>query len=344
MPIADFEIYTKMLDNAYKNGFAYPAINCTSMMTINAAMNAFAESKTDGIIQFSTGAGTFASGRGVADSVEGCIALAEYAHRIADRYEIQVALHTDHCQPEKVDGFLIPLIEESERRVADGKKPLFSSHMMDGSAVPLVENMDLSVSLLERLSKIGIVLEVEAGVVGGEEEGAASAEGRSVEELYTTPEDMVEVYRRLSEVKGAKYMFAATFGNVHGHYKPGTVKLKPKILKEGQEAVRKAFGEDAYFWLVFHGGSGSSREEIQETLNYGVVKMNVDTDAQYAFTRPIADHMLKNYDGVIKVDGEVGNKKIYDPRVYLKLAEQNMTERVKIAVEDLKGVGKSISA
>ena len=342
MPIADYATYTKMLDNAYNNGFAYPAINCTSMMTINAAMNAFAEMKTDGIIQFSTGAGTFASGRGVADSVEGCIALAEYAHRIAQKYDIYVALHTDHCQPDKSDSFLIPLIEESERRVADGKQPLFCSHMMDGSAVSLKDNMDLSVKLLERMAKIGMLLEVEAGVVGGEEEGAASAEGLSPDELYTTPEDMVEVYRRLSEIKDARYMFAATFGNVHGHYKPGTVKLRPKILKEGQEAIKKAYGDDAYFWLVFHGGSGSSREDIQETLNYGVVKMNVDTDTQYAFTRPIVDHMFSNYDGVMKVDGEVGDKKAYDPRGYLKKGEQGMTERVKLAVEDLKGMGKTI--
>jgi fructose-bisphosphate aldolase class II len=214
--------------------------------------------------------------------------------------------------------------------------------MMDGSAVPLKENMDLSVKLLERLAKIGMILEVEAGVVGGEEEGAASAEGRSVDELYTTPEDMVEVYRRLGEVKGGTYMFAATFGNVHGHYKPGTVKLRPKILKQGQDAVKKTHGDDAFFYLVFHGGSGSSREDIQETLGYGVVKMNVDTDTQYAFTRPIADHMLKNYDGVLKVDGEVGNKKVYDPRSYLKAGEKGMTERVKVAIEDLKGAGKTL--
>lgn len=343
MPIANFEIYTKMLENAYRSGFAYPSINCVNMLTINAAIRAFAESKSDGMIQFSTGAGSFASGLGVNDSVEGCLALAEYAHRIANRYDVYVALHTDHCQPEKVDSFLIPLIEESERRVAAGQQPLFSSHMMDGSAAPLQQNMDLSVTLLERLTKIGMILEVEAGVVGGEEEGAASAEGRSVDELYTTPEDMVEVYRRLSAVKGGRYMFAATFGNVHGHYKPGTVKLKPEILKRGQEAVRAAFGDEAYFWLVFHGGSGSARADIQETLNYGVVKMNVDTDAQYAFTRPVADHMLKNYDGVVKVDGDVGSKKAYDPRSYLKKAEQSMTDRVKVAVEDLKGAGKSLA-
>ncbi len=342
MPIADYDIYCKMLENAYNNNFAYPAINCTNMITINAAIRGFAEMKSDGIIQFSSGAGKFASGLGVADEVEGCIALAEYARRIANRYDINVALHTDHCQPEKVDSFLIPLIEESERRVAEGKPPLFSSHMVGGSAVPLQENMDLSVKLLERLTKLGMLLEVEAGVVGGEEEGAASSEGKTLEELYTTPEDMVEVYKRLSEVKGGRYMFAATFGNVHGHYKPGTVKLRPDILKKGQDAIKKELGKDAYFWLVFHGGSGSTEEEIHETLNYGVVKMNVDTDAQYAFTRPIADHMFKNYDGVLKVDDEVGNKKVYDPRSYLKAGEQSMTDRVKQAVEHLKGSGKSL--
>ena len=342
MPIADYNTYCKMLENAYANGFAYPAINCSSITTINGTIRAFAEKKTDGIVQFSTGAGEFASGLGVKDTVEGTIALAEFAHRIADRYDIYVALHTDHCQPEKVDSFLIPLIEESERRVAQGKMPLFCSHMMDGSAVPLKENMDLSVKLLERLAKIGIILEVEAGVVGGEEEGAAGAEGKPAESLYTTPEDMLEVYNRLSKIEGGKYMFAATFGNVHGHYKPGTVKLRPKILKQGQDALKGKYGDDTHFWLVFHGGSGSAREEIQETLGYGVVKMNVDTDTQYAFTRPIADHMLANYSSVIKVDGEVGNKKMYDPRSYLKKGEQGMTDRVIEAIDDLKGQGKTL--
>jgi fructose-bisphosphate aldolase class II len=254
-----------------------------------------------------------------------------------------VAIHTDHCQADKIDSFLSPLIEESERRVAAGKLPLFSSHMFDGSALPLDENMKIAVPLFERMAKINQVLEVEAGVVGGEEEGAAGSEDTPAEDLYTTPEDMVEVYRRLSPT-GGTFMFAATFGNVHGHYKPGAVKLQPEILKNGQDALQKEFGDDARFHLVFHGGSGSPLDQIRETLGYGVVKMNIDTDTQYAFTRPIADHMLSNYDAVLMIDGEIGNKKKYDPRSYLKAGEEAMSQRIARACDDLLSSGKSISA
>lgn len=340
MPVADHATYVKMLENAYANHFAYPAINITSMISANAVLHAFAEKKSDGIIQISTGGGQFASGIGVKDMAKGAIALAEYVHRAAEEYDVYIALHTDHCQADKVGSFLDPLIAETERRRKAGLPILFNSHMFDGSALPLGENMDLAVKLLERCHRSEIVLEVEAGVVGGEEDGV-SHDGPK-EKLYTTPADMVEVYRRLSSVKGARYMFAATFGNVHGVYKPGNVKLKPKILKEGQDAVRKEFGGDAYFWLVFHGGSGSSRDEIHETLGYGVVKMNVDTDTQYAFTRPIVDHMMKNYAGVLKIDGEVGDKKTYDPRAYLKKAEEGMSARVMQAVDDLNSAGTSL--
>jgi len=341
MPVVDYETYCKMLDNAKEKKFAYPAINITSLSTINAALKGFAESKSDGIIQVSTGGGEFASGLGVKDAVMGAITLAEYIRRAAEKYNIYVAIHTDHCQPKKVDSFLIPLIEETERRRANNQPNLFNSHMYDGSELPLKENLDQAVKLLRRCYKNEIILEVEAGVVGGEEDGVNN-ENASAEKLYTTPGDMVKVARRLREVKGARYMFAATFGNVHGVYKPGNVKLKPAILKEGQEAVVKELGRDAHFDLVFHGGSGSSKEEIHETLNYGVIKMNVDTDTQYAFTRAIAEHMYKNYDGVLKIDGEVGSKKSYDPRSYLKMAEKSMSERVKQACEDLKGVGTTL--
>ncbi len=341
MPVADFKTYSKMLDNAYRKGFAYPAINITSMITANACLKAFAEKKCDGIIQVSTGGGQFASGLGRGDAAKGAIALAEYVHRAAEDYDIYVALHTDHCQAEKVDSFLLPLIEETERRRAAGLSNLFQSHMFDGSALPLNENMDIAVKLFERCAAAEIILEVEAGVVGGEEDGVDTSDAPA-EKLYTTPEDMLEVYRRLAEVPGGKYMFAATFGNVHGVYKPGNVKLTPKILKNGQDALREAHGDDAYFWLVFHGGSGSSQEEIHETLGYGVVKMNVDTDTQYAFTRPIVDQFFTNYDGVLKVEGEVGNKKVYDPRSYLKKAEQSMADRVMEAVDDLKAGGTTL--
>lgn len=344
MPVADIDTYVKMLDNAYTNGFAYPAINVTSMITANAALKAFADCKSDGIIQVSTGGGKFASGLGVGDMVQGAISIAEHVHRMAEKYNIYVALHTDHCQASALDSFMIPLIEESEKRVAEGKLPLFSSHMFDGSALPLNENMDLAVPLLERMSKCNQILEVEAGVVGGEEEGAAGSEDTPDEKLYTTPEDMVEVYKRLGAVEGGKYMFAATFGNVHGAYKPGTVKLKPELLKEGQDAIKAAYGDDAYFWLVFHGGSGSEKSKIEESLGYGVIKMNVDTDTQYAFTRGAIDPLLSNYAEVLKIDGEVGNKKFYDPRAWLKAAEQSMADRIMEACVDLKSVGKTLYA
>lgn len=344
MPVADYQTYCKMLDNAYENHFAYPAINVSSMVTANAALKAFGECKCDGMIQVSTGGGQFASGLGVKDMVAGAISIAEHIHRMAEFYNLHVVLHTDHCQPEKVDSFLIPLIEESERRVADGKLPLYSSHMMDGSALPLKDNMDVAVPLLERMSKIGQILEVEAGVVGGEEDGAAGSDDTPADKLYTTPEDMVEVYRRLGKVKDAKYMFAATFGNVHGAYKPGVVKLEPEILKRGQDALKKEFGPDAKFYLVFHGGSGSRKDQIEETLGYGVVKMNVDTDTQYAFTRGVVDHMMTNYQSVLKIDGEVGNKKLYDPRAWQKKAEESMCQRVVEVCNDLKAVGKSLLA
>ena len=341
MPVADYETYCRMLENAYEGKFAYPAINISSMITANAVLMAFQEMRCDGIIQVSLGGGKFASGQGIADSAFGAMALAEYIHRAAEKYDVYVALHTDHCQADKVDSFLVPLIEETERRRAQGLPNLFQSHMFDGSALPLEENLAIAEKLMERCAKNEIILEVEVGVVGGEEDGVNN-EGAPSQRLYTNPDEMVEVHRRLSKIGGGKYMLAATFGNVHGVYKPGHVKLKPSILKDGQDALKKEFGDDAHFWLVFHGGSGSSREEIHETLEYGVVKMNVDTDTQYAFTRPVVDHMFKNYDGVLKIEGEVGNKKVYDPRSYLKKAERSMADRVKRAVEDLRAAGTTL--
>jgi len=340
MPVADYNTYCKMLDRARDKKFAYPAINVTSLTTANAVLKGLAESRSDGIIQVSTGGGAFASGSAVKDMALGAISIAEHVHRAADRYNIFVALHTDHCPADKLDSFMIPLIEETERRRAAGQPNLFNSHMFDGSALPLRENLDISIPLLERCHKNELILEIEVGVVGGEEDGV-TAEGPA-EKLYTTPEDMLEAARRMNEVKGARYLVAATFGNVHGVYKPGHVQLKPSILKDGQNALLGEYGKDGLFYLVFHGGSGSSLDEIREAVDYGVVKMNIDTDTQYAFTRPIADHMLKNYDGVLKVDGEVGNKKQYDPRVYLKMAEEAMAERVKQAVQELRGTGTTL--
>jgi len=341
MPVADYATYCKMLDRARENHFAYPAINVTSLTTANAVLKGLAESKSDGIIQVSTGGCAFASGLAVKDMPLGAISIAEHVHRVAERYDIYVALHTDHCQAPVLGDFLTPLLEETERRRANGQPNLFNSHMFDGSALPLEENLGIAVPLLERCHASEIILEVETGVVGGEEDGV-SGEDAPAEKLYTTPEEMIEVARRMRTVTGARYLMAATFGNVHGVYKPGNVKLKPTILRDGQQAVVDALGEDARFHFVFHGGSGSSLDEIRETLQYGVVKMNVDTDTQYAFTRPIADHMMKHYDEVLRVDGEVGNKKKYDPRVYLKLAEESMAERVKEAVRALNAEGTTL--
>jgi fructose-bisphosphate aldolase class II len=328
-----------MLDRARKEHFAYPAINVTSLNTANAVLRGLAESKSDGIIQVSTGGGAFASGSSVKDMALGAMSIAEHVHRAADRYPIYVALHTDHCQADKLDQFVLPLVEETEKRRGSAKPNLFNSHMFDGSALPLKENLDIAVKLLERFKKNDLILEIEVGVVGGEEDGV---KGEAGAKLYTTPEDTLEVARRLNAIKGARYLLAATFGNVHGVYKPGHVKLKPSILKECRDAVIQQYGEEARFYFVFHGGSGSELKDIHEAIDNGVIKMNIDTDLQYAFTRTIADHILKNYDGVLKVDGEVGNKKTYDPRVYLGKAEAAMAERVKQVVNDLRATGTTM--
>jgi fructose-bisphosphate aldolase class II len=341
MPVATPEQYRAMLEAARRDRYAYPAINVTSLVTANAALKGFAERKSDGIIQVSTGGGAFASGLNVKDEVLGAVSLAEHVRRAADRYEGLVVLHTDHCPRDRVDSFLIPLIEISEQRAAEGRSTLFNSHMLDASSFRLQDNLDLAIPLYERLVKLGMMIEIEAGVVGGEEDGAAGSDDTPSENLYTTPDDMVEVYRRMSSVDGT-YLFAATFGNVHGSYKPGVVKLRPEILRQGQEAVRVEFGEEAGFYLVFHGGSGSEKAKIEESVGYGVVKMNVDTDTQYAFTRAIADHMFRNYNEVLKVDGEVGNKKKFDPRSYLKAAEAAMAARVAEACDDLGSTGRSL--
>jgi fructose-bisphosphate aldolase class II len=302
-------------------------------------LKGLADSKSDGIIQVSTGGAAFASGSSVKDMALGAMSIAEHVHRAAARYPIFVALHTDHCQADKLDAFVMPLVEETERRRAAGKPNLFSSHMFDGSALPLKDNLDIAVKLLERFKKSDLILEIEVGVVGGEEDGVhASAAAK----LYTTPEDTLEVARRLRAVSTAPFLLAATFGNVHGVYKPGHVKLKPSILKDCQQAVVAALGEAARFHLVFHGGSGSELRDIHEALEYGVVKMNVDTDMQYAFTRAIADHCFKNYDGILRIDGNVGNKKAYDPRPYMTLAENAMAARVMQAAKELRSAGTTM--
>jgi fructose-bisphosphate aldolase class II len=341
MPIASPEVYAEMLQKAKQGAFAYPAINISSSQTLNAALQGFAEAGSDGIIQVSTGGGEYASGPTIKNMVTGAVALAQYAHEVAKNYPINVAVHTDHCPKEKLDGFVRPLLAISEERVARGENPLFQSHMWDGSAVPVEENLSIAAELLERTSKAKIILEIEVGVVGGEEDGVSHEIN---EKLYTTVEDGLRTVEVLGAGEKGHYITALTFGNVHGVYKPGAVKLRPEVLKEIQDEVGAKIGKERPFDLVFHGGSGSTLEEIQAAVDYGVIKMNIDTDTQYAFTRPVVTHMFTNYDGVLKIDGEVGNKKAYDPRAWGKAAEAGMAKRVVEACEHLRSAGTSLNA
>jgi fructose-bisphosphate aldolase, class II len=340
MPIATPDVYAHMLDRAKQNGFAYPSVNVTSSQTLNAALRGFADAQSDGIVQVSTGGAEYLSGQHVKDMVTGAVALAGFAHVVAAKYPVHVALHTDHCPKDKLDAYMRPLIELSQERVARGEEPLFQSHMWDGSAVPLDENLRIARELLAECSQAHVVMEMEIGVVGGEEDGVV---GDINEKLYSTPEDALATAEALGLGERGRYILAATFGNVHGVYKPGHVKLRPSVLNDIQNAVGAKYGQVKPFDLVFHGGSGSALEEIREAISYGVVKMNVDTDMQYAFTRPVASHMFTNYDGVLKIDGDVGRKKDYDPRSWGKAAEASMTDRVKLACEDLMSAGKQMS-
>jgi len=339
MPIATPEVYAEMFDRAKEGAFAYPAINVTSSQTLTAAIRGFAEAGSDGIVQVSTGGAEYLSGSTVKNMVVGATALAEFAHHVAEQYPVNIALHTDHCPKDKLDAYVRPLLAISAERVKNGQNPLFQSHMWDGSAVPLEENLTIAKELLAQASAAKIVLEIEVGVVGGEEDGVANEIN---EKLYTTVEDGLKIVDALGTGENGRYITALTFGNVHGVYKPGNVKLRPDILKEIQSAVGAKVGKEKPFDLVFHGGSGSLPEEIEAAVSYGVVKMNVDTDTQYAFTRPVADHMFRNYDGVLKIDGEVGNKKAYDPRAWGKSAEAGLAARVVEACQDLSSAGTAL--
>src|SRR6476659_6081711 len=344
MPIATPEKYAEMLDAAKSKSFAFPAINVSSSQTLNAALAGFAEAGSDGIIQVSTGGAEYLSGPTIKDMITGSVAFAAYAEEVAKKYPVNVALHTDHCPKDKLEKFVRPLLAISAERVAKGGNPLFQSHMWDGSAVPMAENLEIAKELLKLSAEAKIILEIEIGVVGGEEDGV---EAEINDKLYTSSEDFEKTIEALGVGEHGKYLLAATFGNVHGVYKPGNVKLKPEVLKEGQKVAAAKLGlasGSQPFDFVFHGGSGSLKSEIEDSLNFCFVKMNVDTDTQYAFSRPIAGHFFTNYDGVLKVDGEVGDKKAYDPRSYLKKAEAGMTERVIEACNDLHSAGRSVTA
>ena len=341
MPVASPEAYAEMLDRARTRGFAFPGTNVTSSQTLHAALRGFAEAESDGIVQVSATGAEFLSGASIKNMTAGAAALAEFAHVVAANYPVTVALHTDHCPPERLEGFMRPLLSLSRQRVAAGEPPLFQSHMWDGSGLPLHENLDIAAELLSECAAAHAVMELEIGVVGGEEDGvAATADAK----LYSTPEDALLVAERLGLGEHGRYLLAATFGNVHGVYQPGHVQLRPSILREIQDSVGARYGRHHPFDLVFHGGSGSSLDEVREAVGYGVVKMNVDTDLQYAYSRAIADHMFRNYDGVLKVDAGVGRKAAYDPRSYGRAAEASMAERVAQACRDLGSAGQRIAS
>ena len=339
MPIATPEVYAEMIDRAKAGKFAYPAVNITSSQTVTAALQGFAEAESDGIIQVSVGGGEYASGSTIKDRVAGSLALAAYATEVARNYSVNIAIHTDHCVKKNLDSWVRPLLALEAEQVKAGKNPTFQSHMFDGSDIPLDENLVIAEELLGLSQAARTILEVEIGVVGGEEDGHEAAIN---DKLYTTAEDGLATVKALGAGEKGRYLTALTFGNVHGVYKPGAVKLRPSILADIQKAVGDEIGKANPFDLVFHGGSGSTAEEIAEAVDNGVIKMNIDTDTQYAFTRPVVEHMFKNYDGVLKIDGEVGNKKAYDPRAWGKLAEAGMAQRVVEASQWLRSAGQKM--
>ncbi|MFD6447272.1 class II fructose-bisphosphate aldolase [Promicromonospora sp. NPDC060204] len=336
MPIATPEVYAEMIDRAKAGKFAYPAVNITSSQTVTAALQGFAEAESDGIIQVSVGGAEYASGSTVKDRVSGSLALAAYATEVAKGYGVNIAIHTDHCTADKLDSWVKPLLAIEAEQVKNGGLPTFQSHMFDGSTVPIEENLVIAAELLELSQAARTILEIEIGVVGGEEDGHTAEIN---DKLYTTPEDGLATIKALGAGEKGRYLTALTFGNVHGVYKPGAVKLRPEILLDIQKAVGAEIGKEMPFDLVFHGGSGSTAEEIAAAVDNGVIKMNIDTDTQYAFSRPVADHFFKNYDGVLKVDGEVGNKKAYDPRAWGKTAEAGMAARIVEACQQLRSAG-----
>jgi fructose-bisphosphate aldolase, class II len=332
--------YAAMLDGAAAGRFAFPAINVTSTQTLNAAIRGFAEAGSDGIVQATVGGARYLSGA-AKDSLAGARALAAVGRELAAAAPVAIALHTDHCPPGDADSFLRPLLADSRARVTRGEQPLFHSHMFDGSALPLADNLRLSAELLDQCRELGIVLEVECGVVGGEEDGIGDEDVDS-ERLYTTPKELLEVADVLGTGDRGRYLLAATFGNVHGIYAPGQVQLRPEILADGQQALEQRH-PGARFQYVFHGSSGSSADELRAAVDNGVVKVNLDSEAQYAFTRAAAEHMESNRDGVLAPEPALGDKRAYDPRAWGAKAEAAMAERVARACAELGSAGRSIA-
>lgn len=329
-----------MLDAARGGGYAYPAVNVSSSDTLNAALRGFAEADSDGIIQVTTGAAAFASGD-ANEAALGAKALAAHAHLLAERYPVLIGLHTDHCTPDMVDSFIRPLLAESLERRARGELPLYHSHMFDGSTLPLEENLRIAADLLARCRAADVILELEIGLVGGEEDEINNV-GAPTDRLYSTPSDALAVAEALGTGERGRYLLAATFGNVHGVYGSTNAMLRPEILAELRDAVVTRFGKQAAFDFVFHGGSGSTAEQIAGAIANGVVKMNLDTDMQYAYSRAVADHMFRNYEGVLKTDGAPGDKKSYDPRVWSRAAQTAMAHRISEAAQQLGSAGRTL--
>ena len=331
---------------AKEKGFALPAVNVTGSNTINGVLETAAKLKAPVIIQFSNGGSIFNAGKSLSNegqkaAILGAIAGAKHIHTLAEAYGATVILHTDHCA-KKLLPWVDGLLDASEKHFAETGKPLFSSHMLDLSEEPLEENIEICVEYLKRMSKMGMTLEIELGITGGEEDGVDNSDVDS-SKLYTQPEEVGQVYEALKAVSD-KFTIAAAFGNVHGVYKPGNVKLTPKILKNSQEYVQQKYNtEHNPIDFVFHGGSGSTQEEITEAISYGVVKMNIDTDLQFAFTEGIRDYMVKNIDylktQIGSPDGaESPNKKHYDPRKWVREGEVTFNARLEQAFADLNNV------
>ena len=331
---------------AKSKGFAIPGVNVTGSNTINAVLETAAELNSPVIVQFSNGGAYFNAGKGLSNenqqaAIAGGVAGAKHVHELAKLYGATVILHTDHCA-KKLLPWIDGLLTASEKHFEQFGKPLFSSHMIDLSEEPLEENIELCKKYLQRMSKMGMTLEIELGVTGGEEDGVDNSDVDD-SKLYTQPEEVAYAYEELSKVSD-QFTIAAAFGNVHGVYKPGNVKLTPKILKNSQEFITKKYNvEENHIDFVFHGGSGSTVEEIREAIGYGVVKMNIDTDLQYAFTEGIRDYMSGKKDYLASQIGnpegaDSPNKKYYDPRVWLRAGELTFKTRLKKAFEDLNNV------
>ena len=331
---------------AKENHFALPAVNVVGSSSVNAVMEAAKLVKAPVIIQFSNGGAIFNAGKGLKlegqeAAILGAVAGAKHIHTLAEAYGVHVILHTDHAA-KKLLPWIDGLLDASEKNFAETGKPLFSSHMLDLSEEPLKENIEISKKYLERMSKMGMTLEIELGITGGEEDGVDNT-GVDSSKLYTQPEEVCYAYEELLKVS-PNFTIAASFGNVHGVYKPGNVKLTPKILDNSQKYIEDKLGTAAKpVNFVFHGGSGSSHEEIREAISYGVVKMNIDTDTQWAYWNGIREFEAANH-GYLQ--GQIGNpegedkpnKKFYDPRVWVRKAEESMIARLKVAFDDLNAI------